>query len=383
MFGKESVIKVKGDGGVIKHGDTLIDCRADGSVWINGQQVFDPKTKNVAALAAQQPQTQKAQQQAPAQNQQAQPAAAQEEQQPAAPAEPTAEEKAAAAAAEAEAEAARAAEEVAQALKTARKEYFTRMEKEKAEARDAATKESLRTVGDITQATKAGEDAATLAEQKFRALNPEPTAAAPVQQQAAAPQQTPGTTEQPATPPAPVAAGYQVGQTIEDKGVFVGTWKPKGLSKVFNVFAAPEDLTDEKDNKAVLTFNETVARIDALEDWNGHDGSKIASEPDLIKALRKDDYDGGWVVPPLPLMIDDKKPGPLLVAQDIGDLEDTFEAVAGQPTSQWYWSCTTQAKDTESVHYVKFNAEPGEEMLDYTGKNLVKLATRPVRFEAV
>ncbi len=62
--------------------------------------------------------------------------------------------------------------------------------------------------------------------------------------------------------PSPVPEALETGVTT-DSGVYIGVWEPKdrtgkSLGKTFNIFAAPEDLTDDAGKKVLLTFNEAV-----------------------------------------------------------------------------------------------------------------------------
>jgi len=70
----------------------------------------------------------------------------------------------------------------------------------------------------------------------------------------------PVTTALIAKPPKPDfdPSTLEIGQKVEGKGVYVGTQEiiTKGdLKKVFDLYAAPEDLTDGNDKKLVATYN--------------------------------------------------------------------------------------------------------------------------------
>ncbi len=222
------------------------------------------------------------------------------------------------------------------------------------------------------------------------------------------PDTTPGTVPDAVIPnavtpvePQPVVAaapGMQIGQTIEDKGVFIGTWEPrvngKSLGKIFNVYAAPKDLPEDQadpySDKAMLSFNDAVKRVAGTKDWFGHDGGNFENDAALLKAIRKNTYNGEWVIPPMDLMYLPPTPGvigdygaPRLLynAQNKGDLEDTFEKLEGSSTSQWYWSSTETPTDPNYVRFVNFAAATMAELTDYMGRNNNKLATRPVRLE--
>ena len=82
------------------------------------------------------------------------------------------------------------------------------------------------------------------------------------------------------------------GQIIPGQGIFLGRYAPKdregnSLGKIFNVFAAPEDLTDAAGNKGIFKYVDAVKRIASLKNWHGHDGTNYATDKELYKALRE------------------------------------------------------------------------------------------------
>ncbi len=206
----------------------------------------------------------------------------------------------------------------------------------------------------------------------------------PIAKQPAEEEQTP--VQQPVT-------GLQIGQTVDDKGVFIGTWEPrdkkgKSLGKIFNVYAAPEDMTNDDDEKLMLTFNDAAKHVAAMKDWHSHDGGDYASEDALLKALKKDTYKGEWFIPPLEIMAtrdpagEFNKLGMLTVARNVGALADTFEKLDGVPTSQMYWTSTETPTDPDYVQYVDVSDDRGaRKLVNYMGRDLNKLATRLVRLE--
>ncbi len=227
--------------------------------------------------------------------------------------------------------------------------------------------------------------------------SPSPAMPAPVaeEQSAPLPQQTMPQPQPPQNPPAP--AKLQIGRTFEDKGVFIGTWEPTGkngssLGKIFNVFAAPEDLTDDKGQKLMLTFNQATTHVAKMKNWHGHDGGDFANQDALIKALRKDSYKGEWVIPPIEMMafLDDKgevsRRGILVLVSDIGefdggDLAGTFEKVGNSATSQMYWTCTETPNDPDYMYYADMSGDTTRKLINYLGRDKNKLATRLVRLE--
>ena len=274
-------------------------------------------------------------------------------------------------------------------------------------ARAAAVKQAIKDGQSFTEATEVGEaaSAAVLASGPLQAPTPIPMTAAvsvgngetsvatadattllsPMEEAFGAGSTIAETQQQPAAPVAPVVpAGPAVGETVEGKGVFVGIWQPidengKSLGKIFNVYAAPEDLTDDKDNKVLLSFNDAAKRVGTLKGWNGYDGGNFENEEALIKSLRKGKYNGEWFIPTLDIVTGGESKQGLFQAQSKGDLDGTFEKVKGSTVSKWYWTCTETPNDEDYVQYVRFDA--AEDPIDYMGRANNKLATRPVRLE--
>lgn len=137
--------------------------------------------------------------------------------------------------------------------------------------------------------------------------------------------------------PAPAAAPVvQPGQIIDGEGVFVGTWTSKDLGKIFNVFAAPEDLTDIFERKILLTFNDAVVRVASLRDWHGHNGGNFENAAAVYDALKNGGYNGEWFIPTQEMLQDN-----LYKRQNEGSLKETFTTKdygSGYPV--WYWSST-------------------------------------------
>lgn len=152
--------------------------------------------------------------------------------------------------------------------------------------------------------------------------------------------------------------------TLSDDGIFMGQYTHKGkgksLGKVFNVYAAPQDLTDECGNKAVLKYVDAVKRMAELRDWHGFDGTDYANDEAFYDALNKGSYKGGWIIPMTLFMSDSYFAGYLYKHRNTGAFKGTF-------TMRWtkedadngrfpynYWSSTELYGDRSYVGIVNF-----------------------------
>ena len=171
-----------------------------------------------------------------------------------------------------------------------------------------------------------------------------------------------------------------VGQQTAD-GVYIGQYAPKdhdgnSLGKIFNVFAAPEDLGGTEQ------YVDTVKHIARLTNWNGFDGTNYAADKEIYKALKDGSYNGGWIIPTRDLLsgkdVEDNKTqsGNLLAAYNKAVLQGVKTSpgdVSGYPA--WYWS-STEYRDCPS--YVNFVClSDGREGWNY--KDDARLSCRPVR----
>lgn len=145
----------------------------------------------------------------------------------------------------------------------------------------------------------------------------------------------------------------QPGQLVSGKGVFIGIWQPKdregnSLGRIFNVFAAPQDLTDASGQKNPLTYEDTVNRVAELKNWHGHDGGRFINDTAVYDALKNNSYNGEWFIPTRDLL-DGKEFNKKTVQldnlyryKDTGALKGTFTTTVGF-YPHWYWSCTESA----------------------------------------
>ena len=138
------------------------------------------------------------------------------------------------------------------------------------------------------------------------------------------------------------------------------------LGKTFNVFAAPEDLTNASGEKEECSYTETVQRLAELKGWNGFDGTNYETDKEFYEALKTDSYKGGWIMPPRELLTGTAADGPsgvrkgaavqpdnLFDHQSKGALKRYLAMAAG--TAQWYWSSTTDDGFTSSAWVSRFS----------------------------
>lgn len=109
----------------------------------------------------------------------------------------------------------------------------------------------------------------------------------------------------PAPPPKPVEVvpkGPEIGDLVEGEGVYLGRYEPKdesdvSIGKIFNIYAAPEDLTQEK-----TSYDKSQATLATLKNWHGHDGANYGGAAQIINALSLGKYKGEWVIPPIEIV---------------------------------------------------------------------------------
>ena len=202
-----------------------------------------------------------------------------------------------------------------------------------------------------------------------------------------------------------------IGKEIKGEGIYLGTYTPVdrdgvSLKKVFNVFAAPEDLFIEgsepvsflqnifKTTKATTTQRiETFKYVDALKhvkvlkNFHGHDGTDYATDKELYAALKDGAYNGGWIIPTRDILhgkdVDGKNTTPdnILAHKDKGSLKGTFKMATsnGSDCPHWYWSSTQHPDLSSCVYSVRFS--DGHQGWDLNDTN--RLSCRPVRLVVI
>ena len=134
--------------------------------------------------------------------------------------------------------------------------------------------------------------------------------------------------------------GPEICQFVKGEGLYLGTWEPmdkkgKSLNKIFDLYAAPQDITDERGEKLLLNFNETVVHVAGLNKWWSYDGVGLVNDEAIIQAVRKDPKElEKWFLPPWDVLENH-----LYQNRDKGDLKNTFDkrSVGHAPL---YLSCT-------------------------------------------
>lgn len=132
---------------------------------------------------------------------------------------------------------------------------------------------------------------------------------------------------------------WRIGQTVLGEGVFFGKWTlaaQNGVTRSFNLFAAPVDLTDRRG----LTIADTIKQVAQLKNWHGHDGAKYKAAF-LHAALADGTYKGEWVIPPIEILVGKNAEGiqvqadNLSVHRNAGDFRGTL---LDDPDFESYWS---------------------------------------------
>ena len=183
-------------------------------------------------------------------------------------------------------------------------------------------------------------------------------------------------------------ARAEPGELIPGQGIFLGQYQPKdrtgnSLGKIFNVFAAPQDLPD------TMKYADLVKHIARLEAWHGFDGANYATDKEIYAALKDGSYNGGWIIPPRELLTGTEadsarglrvgkvvQPDNLLRHKNKGAFKNTFKISTGSFGSPvWYWSSTEVANSPSKVWCAGFSN--GQQ--DWTAKDNLLMHCRPVR----
>lgn len=190
----------------------------------------------------------------------------------------------------------------------------------------------------------------------------------------------------------------QKGQWVQGKGIYVGVWAPvdfrgKSLGKVFDLYAAPEDLKSDDGSNLLLPFNKAVKHVASLRNWNGHDGGKFKNEQAVIKAAQDDpEALKHWFIPSLEIINGiDLKPGKMRDYNTLLAIRDKMPCESSRFVSNgnssysnkllhndaWYWSCTENLGDRSLTYIVNImNLHTESYLRKYAGYSV-----RPVRAE--
>jgi len=183
-------------------------------------------------------------------------------------------------------------------------------------------------------------------------------------------------------PRAAAQAELEIGQLVENEGIYCGQYKDR-LGRIFNIFAAPEDLTDKEGHKVILTYDKTVKRMAELENWHGHDGTHYANSEKIIAALEDGSYTGGWFIPMRELMDgtdasgNEVQPDNIFAHREKERLAHSFTTVAehGYNSPEWYWTSTERWFNRVDVYSLRFT----DGFMDPVFKAAYQQSTRPVR----
>jgi len=183
----------------------------------------------------------------------------------------------------------------------------------------------------------------------------------------------------------------KIGEMVPGQGIYLGTWDPRdkqgnSLGKIFNVYAAPQDLTNAAGRKETFKYDGALSRIAALKNWHGHDGTSYDTDKELYKALKDGSYKGGWIIPPGELLHGKDLYGKksqidnLYDHKDKGALKNSFTATisTGYTYPEWYWSSTQPHNDPSAMQSVNFTNGTQSRFF----RDILQLNCRPVRLVA-
>lgn len=175
----------------------------------------------------------------------------------------------------------------------------------------------------------------------------------------------------------------------EDREWYIGQYAPRdrngvSLGKIFNVYAAPEDLPE------TMKYVDAVKHIAGLKKWHGYDGTNYPTDKEIYAALKDGSYKGGWIIPTRELLVgtepDGKdgvregkviQPDNLFDHQNKGAFKGTFKTAAASFSDfpDCYWSSTEGRDNPSHVWDVRFS--DGKEAWHY--KDCNRFSCRPVR----
>ncbi|MDD9900568.1 MAG: hypothetical protein OXT65_06280 [Alphaproteobacteria bacterium] len=143
--------------------------------------------------------------------------------------------------------------------------------------------------------------------------------------------------------PMPYLTERDIGAYVEGEGVYMGTWTPDCcLGRVFNVFAAPEDLKTPDYKGLNLEFSVAAIHVGKVKDFWGYDGSSYMNDKELCVDMNNGGYDGEWFIPPMALLESNENGSRIL--------DDFYSstAVKGTLTERWYWTSTDDGSTNDA-----------------------------------
>ncbi len=177
----------------------------------------------------------------------------------------------------------------------------------------------------------------------------------------------------------------EIGKFYKNKGIYQGVWEPTDdKSKIFNLYAAPEDLKSINGKNLLLTFNKAAYYLSRLRNWHGHGGSDLKSAEDIKQAvLNNPEKLSDWFIPPLKLLSGQNTEGKKIQNTNLYDKKEEmpenskFVTIQNLNRTHLYWSCTKHKEHMLGMY--AFNFADG---IPVEGKkHISKFSTRPVRAE--
>ena len=182
----------------------------------------------------------------------------------------------------------------------------------------------------------------------------------------------------------------EIGQVVEGKGVYQGTWSPtdsngRSLGKTFDLYAAPEDIRDDSGDNLIMTFNDAVRHVSRLQNWHGHNGGNFENDKAVMQAVRNNPEQlGNWFIPTREILHGQNADGEKVQDNHLyGNREkmppggEYVTRNNGSVGAHWYWSCTERREYASHVYDVDFTDGDA----DWVHKDSPELSTRPVRAE--
>lgn len=179
------------------------------------------------------------------------------------------------------------------------------------------------------------------------------------------------------------------GKLYENEGFYLEKWYPmRGNGQIsaeeYNLYIAPDDLRDSEGQRLCLTFNEAVARIETLNQWNGHNGAKFgrlnpqeALQESKLK-INGDIYNGAWCFPDRDMHEKIKK---FLKNNPESLLGKSFVKAADEDPNVNHWSCSRWPSRAYPNHIFSTNFE--KESSGYLNTDFEKAYLRLVRLVPV
>jgi hypothetical protein len=157
------------------------------------------------------------------------------------------------------------------------------------------------------------------------------------------------------------------GDNVAGEGIFLCTFEMKHAKRMFNVYAAPEDLTTREYHRAYLSYKNTLARIAELKKWHGHDGGSYKIFREVFDAVENKTYKGEWFIPSMSFLSGQAGGlyyNSLYRHRNAGSFNGTFNTSAANPRQ--YWSSTMEdVQDTKFLYPQQVDFSSGKKSVQY------------------